>query len=137
MKKTVRMMAVLLITVVLVLAGLNSCTAANAWNAERETGGRALQNRVTRILVLGCDRAVSLADSIFLVTVDETLKDATILQIPRDTYAEYTDRSYKKINGAPGALGVQHFKQFLEQPLLQLVWQPLEPWQQLCPGGAS
>lgn len=117
MKKTVRIVTAILITVMLAAMGLTSCTSVNAWNDARETGGRTEQNRITRILVLGCDRAVSLADSIFLVTVDETSKDAAILQIPRDTYAEYTDRSYKKINGAPGALGVEAFKQFLEQAL--------------------
>lgn len=61
--------------------------------------------RVVRILVLGRDRAAGLTDSIFIVTVNKTAKQASVLQIPRDTYARYTDRDYKKLNGALNALG--------------------------------
>ena len=62
-------------------------------------------DRVLRFLVMGCDRAAGLTDSIFIVTVNETAKQASVLQIPRDTYANYTDRDYKKLNGAKRALG--------------------------------
>ena len=63
------------------------------------------EHKITRFLVMGRDRAAGLTDSIFVVTLNETQKEASILQIPRDTYAEYTDRDYKKLNGALGALG--------------------------------
>jgi anionic cell wall polymer biosynthesis LytR-Cps2A-Psr (LCP) family protein len=51
-------------------------------------------------LFLGTDRAVGLCDVIMLVRADYTDGALTVLQIPRDTYAAYTDKSYKKLNGA-------------------------------------
>lgn len=75
------------------------------------------KQRVTRILLLGCDRASGLADSILLVSINEDEKEVSILQIPRDTYAEYTERDYKKINGALSALGEGGMKDFLSDAL--------------------
>ena len=73
--------------------------------------------RVTRFLVMGVDRAARLTDSIFLVALNETENNARILQIPRDTYANYTDRDYKKINGALQQLGEVGVKELLSQAL--------------------
>ena len=56
-------------------------------------------------LLLGKDRASGLTDVIMLVSVDSEKGNATVLQIPRDTYARYTDKAYKKLNGAVSALG--------------------------------
>ncbi|MBE6530701.1 MAG: LytR family transcriptional regulator [Ruminococcaceae bacterium] len=56
-------------------------------------------------LLLGKDRASGLTDVIMLVSIDTDSKSAAVLQIPRDTYARYTDKSYKKLNGAVSALG--------------------------------
>lgn len=69
-------------------------------------------DRITRILVLGCDRSAHLADAIMIVTVCENSAQTSVLQIPRDTYAEYTTRDYKKLNGIlqeKGELGTLHF----------------------------
>ncbi len=78
----------------------------------------AQQNdRVTRFLLMGCDRSTKLTDSILLVTVNESTKSTTILQIPRDTYAEYTKKDYKKLNGAMSARGADGFKAFLSEAL--------------------
>ena len=74
-------------------------------------------SRVTRFLVLGKDRSSGLTDSIFVVSIDETARRASILQIPRDTYANYTDKDYKKLNGALGALGENGVKQLLSRAL--------------------
>lgn len=73
--------------------------------------------RITRFLVMGCDRAAKLTDSIFVVTLNETQARASILQIPRDTYANYTDRDYKKLNGAMQVLGEQGVKEALGKAL--------------------
>ncbi len=73
--------------------------------------------RVTRILMLGCDRAAALTDSIMLLTVESPSGNIRILQIPRDTYAAYTERDYKKLNGAYNALGLDGMKQFLSASL--------------------
>ena len=72
---------------------------------------------ITRLLVLGRDRAAGLTDSIFIVTVEENNGTLRILQIPRDTYAEYTQRDYKKLNGAYGTLGLGGVKNFLSEAL--------------------
>lgn len=84
----------------------------------RETAIESIgESRITRFLVMGRDRAAGLADSIFVVTLNETQKEASILQIPRDTYAEYTDRDYKKLNGALGALGPEQTTKLLSTAL--------------------
>lgn len=70
---------------------------------------------VTRILLLGCDRASGLADSILLVSINEQQKSTSVLQIPRDTYAAYTEKSYKKLNGAGATLGESGMKELLSQ----------------------
>ncbi len=57
------------------------------------------------VLAVGKDSAAGLSDAIMLVRVEPSQHRATVLQIPRDTYAEYTESSYKKINGAVSALG--------------------------------
>ncbi len=74
-------------------------------------------DRVTRFLVLGTDRAARLTDSIFVVALNETQKNLRILQIPRDTYAAYTERTYKKLNGACNALGETEIKQWMSAAL--------------------
>ena len=71
------------------------------------------EGRVTRFLILGSDRASGLSDSILLVSLNEGTREARILQIPRDTYAEYTEKSYKKLNGAMRTLGVRETKEML------------------------
>lgn len=71
------------------------------------------EDRITRILVLGADRSAGLTDTVFILTLNESTKEASLLQIPRDTYAEYTDHDYKKLNGAAKALGNAGLKHFL------------------------
>ena len=103
------------------LLALLLCAAAMFVGAEEQTEtepvGVFQKERVTRILLLGCDRASGLADSILLVSINEDVKTASILQIPRDTYAEYTERDYKKINGALSVLGEDGIKNFLSASL--------------------
>ncbi|MBE6715107.1 MAG: LytR family transcriptional regulator [Ruminococcaceae bacterium] len=50
-------------------------------------------------LVLGHDRAASLTDVMMLVNYDTDSGKMTITQIPRDTYVEFSDGAYRKING--------------------------------------
>lgn len=73
--------------------------------------------RITRFLVLGRDRAAGLTDSILVVSLDECARKASILQIPRDTYANYTERDYRKLNGALDQLGVARLKETLSKSL--------------------
>ena len=103
------------------LLGLFLCATALFVRAEEPTKieptGVFQKERVTRILLLGCDRASGLADSILLVSINEQEKNASILQIPRDTYAEYTEKDYKKLNGTLSTLGESGAKEFFSSAL--------------------
>ena len=66
---------------------------------------------------MGSDRAAGLTDSIFVVTLNETAHRATVLQLPRDTYANYTQKDYKKLNGAYRELGAEGVKNLLSEAL--------------------
>ena len=75
----------------------------------------SVTDKVLRILVLGCDRASGLCDTMFIVSVRKSDGRACILQIPRDTYANYTQKSYKKLNGALFSMGAKGVKDFLAE----------------------
>ena len=69
-------------------------------------------------LVMGVDNSESLADVIMLVSLDTKNGTMTIAQIPRDTYAEYTESAYRKLNGAISSLkGGRGVADFLEQAM--------------------
>lgn len=68
-------------------------------------------------LVLGEDRSGKLTDVILLVALNTKRRSAAVIQIPRDTYARYTDRDYKKLNGAYARLGIYDLRAFLEKGL--------------------
>lgn len=86
-------------------------------DAETDSIPTAAEKDRFNILIAGCDRASGLTDVIMLLSVDEQSGSAVCLQIPRDTYAEYTSGSYKKLNGAYGALGAEGFCKFLSRSL--------------------
>ena len=66
------------------------------------------------VLVAGCDRVSGLTDVLMLISA-KTDGGISVLQIPRDTYAAYTEKSYKKINGAYAQLGGEGLKGFISQ----------------------
>lgn len=109
--------AVTLLSLLALLLSVPSRAVAQPPDASAESRSLGLEEHATRILLLGKDRAASLADSILILSLSEADGDLRILQIPRDTYAAYTDRDYRKLNGAYSALGMQGFKQFLSQSL--------------------
>ena len=63
------------------------------------------RGKAMNILVVGADRTSGLHDVLMLVHIEPDVPRATVLQIPRDTYAAYTDGSYRKLNGAAKRLG--------------------------------
>ena len=79
MKKTVCILLVLSIL----------CTATLSCKGRELPSDRAdapaASEGLMRVLVLGCDRAASLADCILLFTVDAEAHVVSVLQIPRDT----------------------------------------------------
>ncbi len=82
--------------------------SANA--AEREI-------RPIRILFMGRDRSAGLADSMMIVCIADRGARINILQIPRDTYGEYTERDYKKLNGLLNQRGEKGSVDFLSHAL--------------------
>ena len=75
--------------------------------------GAAQKEQIT-VLVAGCDRVSGLTDVLMLVSA-KTDGGISVLQIPRDTYAAYTEKTYKKINGAYAQLGGEGLKDFVSQ----------------------
>ena len=73
--------------------------------------------KVLRILVMGCDAAERLTDSIFILALQVESGEVGVVQIPRDTYARYTERDYKKINGAWSRLGPSAIRGFYASAL--------------------
>jgi LCP family protein required for cell wall assembly len=74
------------------------------------------KNKRINFLLLGKDNTSSLCDVIMLVSYNIEESSVGVVQIPRDTYARYTDGSYKKLNGAVNALGSEEaFCDFLSQ----------------------
>ncbi len=106
-----------LITAAVVLLFPRSVGAEETLPTENENPTRAGADRVTRFLVMGCDRSAKLTDTMFVLTLNESTAQASILQIPRDTYANYTDRDYRKLNGALSVLGETEVKQRLGDAL--------------------
>ena len=68
------------------------------------------EDKLLNVLMLGSDEASGLYDMIMLVSYNMTKQSVSVVQIPRDTYLEYTSGDYRKINGAVAALGGE--KQF-------------------------
>ena len=73
--------------------------------------------RTYRVLVMGTDKTANLTDTLFLFAVNGEAGEAKILQIPRDTYANYTQNDYKKINGALNAKGALGMRDMLSRAL--------------------
>lgn len=114
MRRYIRFCGLLLAVILCATVFFSGAQEESAPTAE---AGVFQKDRVTRILLLGRDRASGLADSILLVSINEAEKSTSVLQIPRDTYAEYTEKDYKKINGGAGALGESGMKDFLSLTL--------------------
>lgn len=60
---------------------------------------------IYNILVLGRDKAAGLCDVVILASINTDSGDICFMQIPRDTYFNCNDATYKKINGAYNSLG--------------------------------
>ncbi len=100
------------------LVGFNNNGGASAVEKKPYTEPQESEAPRLNVLVMGKDRTSGLCDMIMLVSYDMTSKRVGVVQIPRDTYAEYTSGSYKKINGALNALGGEReFCDFLSEAL--------------------
>ena len=88
-----------------------------AWTGGADDLPAGAKNGQFNILVVGKDRAAGLTDVIMLASLNTEQQRLQLLQIPRDTYANYTDRDYKKINGAYAALGGEGLTRFLSESM--------------------
>ncbi|MBE6602225.1 MAG: LytR family transcriptional regulator [Ruminococcaceae bacterium] len=106
----------LVMTFFVLSVSLTSCHTPTYATEDSFSAGQR-DSGVTRFLVMGRDAAAGLTDSIFVVTLNDATRQATVLQLPRDTYAEYTTRDYKKLNAALNTLGASETKRFLSRAL--------------------
>lgn len=90
---------------VFVLAILAFSLSGESGAQARLTESEGAQDGTYHVLILGEDEASGLCDVMMLATVDIGTGRACLAQIPRDTYFRYTDKDYKKINGAVHSLG--------------------------------
>ena len=117
-KKTNRV-ALSLVIVALVLSVVSisvftqSAVSARG-NIQAEAADSIAEGRYT-YLVLGKDRASGLTDVIMLFSVDIGDSTAAVVQIPRDTYARYSESGYRKLNGALSSLGASGLCRFIEE----------------------
>ena len=80
--------------------------AENTLKSDGDVGsGVKDKDKRVNFLFLGKDNTSGLCDVIMLVSYNVTDSSVGVVQIPRDTYAKYTEGSYKKLNGAVSALG--------------------------------
>lgn len=79
---------------------------------------RAKEQSVYNFLILGRDNAAGLCDVIMLGSVNTDSGDVNFMQIPRDTYFNCSEATYKKMNGAYNSLGsAKAFSQALSDAL--------------------
>ncbi len=94
---------------------IRSCDADDWENVSTiPTGG---DGGVTNILVMGRDANAGLTDVMILASLNADAHTVSLLQLPRDTYADYTSKSYKKLNGAYRTLGGVGVSEFLSHHL--------------------
>ncbi len=122
MKKSlfIKLCAVI-VTVCTATISLTFCASSDRRSADplmsAQTVGKGDRRDICNVLLLGRDESAGLTDVIMVVSFDMTNSSAAVLQIPRDTYAEYTSDSYKKLNGAYSRLGAKGLCEFLSQSL--------------------
>ena len=118
--RPIAIMLVALIAVCVLLGVVNYKNSDSKNGAVEDALPSVSTGKVTErplcVLIIGRDKVSSLADVIMLASFDKSAKKVCILQIPRDTYAEYGS-SYVKINGALNALGEEGMCNFFEETM--------------------
>lgn len=110
-KKNIGKYAVLAMGSVFLIAALIALSMTSAFHrVEKETKREEMAEPLQvpepmNILIMGNDRAAGLSDVLMLVHVDLAKNSVFILQIPRDTYAAFTDGAHRKLNTAVRQLG--------------------------------
>ena len=106
-KNKIRIIVVATVSLILIAAltavALPSDRHASPAPTEDESAVEVRHHK--NILFMGLDAQSGLCDVIMLINLNLRDNTATVAQIPRDTFASYTESSYKKLNGAYNALG--------------------------------
>lgn len=119
-KGGVRSAAIILIAIMM-LSAVFAFAAGRFMRMPEGNGGSVWKDTERgryNFLIMGQDRAAGLSDVMMLASFNVNAREISVLQIPRDTYFNYTDRDYKKINGAPAACGgAEEFSSLLSREL--------------------
>ena len=94
--------AILLSLVIVLFASKQSVEEGEAIT---DTINITSDDSIYNFLLLGRDTAAGLCDVVILGTVNTNNGNISFMQIPRDTYFNCSESSYKKINGAYNSLG--------------------------------
>ena len=97
--------AFLVFSVLSVIALTAVALTQGGGESPRNDGNVSGESELINVLFMGTDRQAGLCDVMMLVSIDGIANTVTAVQIPRDTYAQYTSASYKKLNGAYNSLG--------------------------------
>lgn len=106
------------VSFIICLSVLCSCASQSEQKPQQTIAQTSAKgDDVCNLLLLGTDKTAGLSDVIMLASFNKSRRSASVLQIPRDTYAEYTEGSYKKLNGAASAIGARELCAFLSDSL--------------------
>lgn len=109
----IMLIAFALLGIIIVFAAISTMGDDDAADTVKNAVGQGMYN----VLILGNDAEAKLSDVIMLVSLNTSSGDTCVMQIPRDTYFNFTDASYKKINAAPRDLGTESFCSSLGEAL--------------------
>lgn len=94
-----------LITLMITLSLVLFVTGPQEEETITDTLKRADNDSIYNFLLLGRDKAAGLCDVIILGSVNTDNGNISFMQIPRDTYFNCSEGTYKKMNGAYNSLG--------------------------------
>ena len=121
-RKTRRL--IILAVLVLLVLGLVAAACRMFFWAPAENADvspdMVVSGKTTEIMVLGVDPRTDdtgRSDTLFLVSLDETAKRASVLSVPRDTRVEMEKGAYEKINHAYAYGGHEYTQAMLERLL--------------------
>lgn len=97
--------ALLVVVIMLSLVLTLFFTKPSEDEAITDTLKQTKEDSIYNFLLLGRDKAAGLCDVVILGTVNTDNGNISFMQIPRDTYFNCSEATYKKINGAYNSLG--------------------------------
>ncbi len=84
---------------------------------KENTPTAAEEKGIFRLLITAEDRTSGLCDVMMLASFDRDAGSVSVLQLPRDTYADFGKETYRKLNGAPAHLGRKEFCAWMGEQL--------------------